>query len=86
MSFRGRGMEDVIVQSVVNAGVQSLQNSLARVDQAAAAINQAAASGDAAALAEALVQLKVAETEAQAGVAVVDTAGKLLGSLIDVRA
>lgn len=86
MSFRGRGMEDVIVQSVVNAGVQSLQNSLARVDQAAAAINQAAASGDTAALAEALVQLKVAETEAQAGVAVVDTAGKLLGSLIDIRA
>lgn len=76
------------MQSVLNAGLQSLQGGQERIERAAGGIARAttAAEDGTTELTQALVELRVAEAQAEAGVAVLRTADEVLGTLIDTRA
>ena len=75
-----------MVGSLLHAGLQGVQGGLDRVERAAVSINGAAARGHAPELSSALVSLRAAEVQAEAGVAVLRTANDLLGRLIDTHA
>ena len=76
------------MQAVLNAGLQSLQGGQERVERAAGGIARAttAEQGATMELTQALVELRVAEAQAEAGVAVLRTANAVLGTLIDTHA
>ncbi len=80
------------VDSILNSGVKGFQQATERANQAAQEIASQSVS-DASKeginqkdLVESLVDLKVAEHDAKANAKVIETAGELIGSLLDVKA
>jgi len=76
-----------VINSVLSAGQTGLQEGVKRAEEAAQKIVGQANVGDSAAplhsLSEAVVELKIAETQVVAAAAVVSSADETLGSLID---
>lgn len=82
--------------SAFSAGINAIQSGQRRVDQAAGEIASAPITAERAQanepsaaradIAENMVEMRVGQYEAQAGARVVQTADKVLGTLIDVTA
>jgi len=79
-------MEISSVPSAFASGVQGLQRATQRADEASLKIAQATTTEPEQDLVEPLVELKQAELQASASAKVVETADRVLGSLLDVRA
>lgn len=71
---------------VLAAGVQGLQTSLARANDAAGRIARFGTTSQNGDLATPIVDLKSSELQAKASAAVIKTADEVLGTLIDIKA
>lgn len=79
-------MEISSLPSAFASGVQGLQRATQRADEASFKIAQAGTTKPEQDVVEPLVELKQAELQASASAKVVETADRVLGSLLDVKA
>lgn len=82
-------LQNALSPSLLQAGLQGVQNGMARAGNAAAEIaSQTAdnAAPDGASLATSLVELKLSEVQVAASAKVVKSADELVGTLIDTLA
>jgi hypothetical protein len=76
----------VAIESVAQAGLRGLQEGLLRAEEAAGRIARGGSGGSATDIAAAALDLGQAELQAKASARVVETAERVVGSLIDVLA
>ncbi len=74
------------VNSIMSVGVQGMQTSIGRANQAAGQIARVAANPDSGDLAAPLVDLKTSELLVKASASVVKSGDEMLGTLIDLKA
>ncbi|MEE4244191.1 MAG: hypothetical protein V2I33_02195 [Kangiellaceae bacterium] len=70
----------------LSAALGGFQNAVNRAGEAAQEIASTTSKEGTASLVEPLVELKVAERDAQANAKVIETENKILGSIIDIEA
>jgi hypothetical protein len=75
-----------VISKLGNIGLQGYQRSQQGMTRSAADIARAAQPGDRTTMTRAIVELKQHETAAKANIKTMETADKLLGSLLDVKA